>query len=370
VRIEPFRLERYFARYEFAARYSLCSSDCDGLALSDLLTMADGESRSLWEGLRLGYTESRGAPWLRQEIASLYDGVSPEDVMVLTPEEGILAAMNCLLQPGDHVVCMFPGYQSLYQVAESLGCMVSRWQPSEGEGWRFDPDGLEALIRPNTRLVVCNSPHNPTGYLLPRDEFERMLAIVRQHGLYLFSDEMYRFLELDTHDRLPAAVERYERSVSLFGMSKTFGLAGLRLGWLVTSDRPLMSALCSFKDYTTICNSAPSEVLALIALRARETIIRRHLERIKRNLCVIDEFMGRHRGRFSWVRPRAGTVAFPRLHDGVGASRFCESVIRDTGIMLLPSTVYDYGDVHMRLGFGRDNLPEAIAALDVYLAAH
>ncbi len=368
--IEPFRLERYFARHEFAARYSLCSSDCDGLALADLLAMADEESRSLWERLTLGYTESQGAPWLRREIASLYQGVQPENILVLAPEEGILAVMNCLLQPGDHIVCTFPGYQSLYQVAESLGCEVSRWQPNEVEGWRFDPAALEGYLRPNTRLLVCNFPHNPTGYLPSQDEFERILAIARQHDLYLFSDEMYRFLELDPRARLPAAVERYPKGVSLFGMSKTFGLAGLRLGWLATRDEQLMGALCAFKDYTTICNSAPSEVLALMALRVRDTIIRRHLERIERNVQVLGEFMDRHSERFSWVCPSAGTVAFPRLRDGTSASRFCERIMQDAGILLLPSTVYDYRDAHVRLGFGRENLPEALAVLDSHLAAH
>jgi len=370
VRIEPFRLERYFARHEFAARYSLCSSDCDGLALRDLLTMADEEGRSLWESLSLGYTESQGAPWLRREIATLYEGVSPDDILVLTPEEGILVAMNCLLRPGDHVVCTFPGYQSLYQIAESLGCEVSRWEPQEAEGWRFAPEALDACIRPNTRLVVWNFPHNPTGHLPPLDAFERMLAVVREHALYLFSDEMYRFLELHPHDRLPSAVERYEKGISLFGMSKTFGLAGLRLGWLVTRDQPLFSALCSFKDYTTICNSAPSEVLAFIALRARETLIERHLCRIQRNLSVFDELVSRRPERFTWVRPVAGTVAFPKLLGQVSASRWCDEVMRGAGILMLPSSVYSYGDEHVRLGFGRENFPEALDALEAYLLAH
>lgn len=365
--IKPFQLERYFAQYEFSTRYLLSSSDCDGLPMRSLLEMADGECRKLWDDLHIGYTESLGHPLLRQEIAGLYRGISAEDVLVIVPEEGILIAMQCILKKGDHAICTFPGYQSLYQVAEAAGCKVTRWMPEEENGWRFNPDFLESNLRENTRLIVFNFPHNPTGSLATQDDYRRILQIAREHDLYVFSDEMYRLLELDAADRLPSACEEYEKAVSLFGMSKTFGMAGARIGWLATRDRELYGKLAAYKDYTTICSSAPSEILSIIALRNREAIVERHLGRVRRNLGLLDEFFTEHADLFEWVRPRAGTIAFPRYKGTEGAYALCQRLVREAEIMLLPSTVYDYDDRHVRVGFGRENLTKGIIALNDFL---
>lgn len=365
--LPPFKLERYFAEYEFATRYLLSSSDCDGLALRDLLGLADGETRALWDDLTLGYTESAGHPLLRAEIAGLYQGITPADCLVVVPEEGIYIALNSILRPGDHVICTYPGYQSLYELAAGLGCEVTRWQPDEASGWKFDLDFLERSIRPDTKLLIVNFPHNPTGYLPSRADYQRIVDLARQHQLYLFSDEMYRFLEYDPATRLPSACELYERAVTLFGMSKTFGLAGTRLGWVVTRDAELYAKMAAFKDYTTICSTAPGEILSLIALRARESIIARHQARLKRNLALLDSFFADYPDRFTWVRPTAGTIAFPRYLGSQNTSDFCRQVVREASILLLPSAVYDYDDRHFRLGFGRENMPEALEKFREYL---
>jgi len=365
--ILPFKLERYFAQYEFNTRYLLSSSDCDGLAMQFLLEIADGECRKLWDKLHIGYTESLGHPLLRQEIASLYKGIAPEDVLVIVPEEGIFIAIQSILKKGDHAICTFPGYQSLYQVAEDAGCEVTRWMPEEEHGWRFNPAFLEEHLQPNTRLIIFNFPHNPTGSLPTQEDYRRILDFARQHDLYVFSDEMYRLLELDEADRLPSACEEYEKAVSLFGMSKTFGMAGARIGWLTTRDRELYAKLAAYKDYTTICSSAPSEILSIIALRNWETIVAGHLARVRRNLGLLNGFFAEHADLFEWMRPRAGTIAFPRFKGKEGAYAFCQRLVKEAEIMLLPSTVYDYDDRHVRVGFGRENLPDGLGKLDEYL---
>lgn len=365
--LNPFHLERYFAQYEFSVRYLLSSSDCDGLRQQDLLTLADAETRALWENLTLGYTESQGHPLLRAEIAKLYPGLAASDCLVVVPEEGIFLTMHALLQPGDHVICTFPGYQSLYEIAQGLGCSVTRWQPHEADGWRFDPDDLAAAIRPTTKLIVVNFPHNPTGYLPSQADFQRILELARAHDIYLFSDEMYRFLEYSPSDRLPAACAAYPRAVSLFGMSKTYGLAGLRIGWLATQDRNLLARILTLKDYTTICSSAPAEILALIGLRAHDQIVATHQARLAHNLRLLDDFFAAYPDLFSWARPHAGTIGFPRLAPGIDALAFCQELVQRAGVMLLPATVYDYGSQHVRLGFGRANLPVALAELRAYL---
>ncbi len=365
--LRPFKLERYFAQYEFSVKYLLSSSDCGGWLLSDLLQLADGETRRLWNDLALGYTESLGHPLLREEIASLYQGIAARDCLVVVPEEGIFLAVNAIARNGDHIICTFPGYQSLYEVVEGLGCDVTKWMPEEGNGWRFNPDTLEAQIRPDTRLIIVNFPHNPTGYLPTREDFQRIVDIARKHNLYLFSDEMYRYLEYDPGDRLPSACEVYEKAISLFGMSKTFGLAGLRIGWIMTRDSDIYGKMAALKDYTTICSSAPSEILSIIALRSRGKIVGIHRARIERNLELLDRFFEEFDDLFEWIRPKAGTIAFPRLKGDRDSFDFCQKIVREANIMLVPSAVFDYDNRHFRLGFGRENMPEALDYLRAYL---
>jgi aspartate/methionine/tyrosine aminotransferase len=365
--LKPFKLERYFAKYEFSVKYLLSSSDCDGLSQNELLELADDETRYLWDNLTLGYTESLGHPLLREEISKLYQGINADDCLVIVPEEGIYIAINSILQKGDHVICTFPGYQSLHEIAEGLGCEVTKWKPQEENGWRFNPDFLEQQIKPDTKLIIVNFPHNPTGYLPVKEDYQKIVDIARKHNAWLFSDEMYRYLEYSLDSRLISACEVYEKAVSLFGMSKTFGMAGARIGWVITRDRDLFAKMAAFKDYTTICGSAPSEILSIIALRAKEKIIASHLTRIARNLNLLDDFFNEYKDMFEWVRPKAGTIGFPKLKAKTDTLEFCQKVIKEANIMLLPSTVYDYGNKHFRLGFGRKNMPEVLEKFREYL---
>lgn len=364
--LHPFALEQYFAKYEFTTKYLLSSSDCDGLVQKELLALADDETRSLWDHLTLGYTESLGHPMLREEIAKLYSGITSENVLCVVPEEGIFLALHAILTSGDNVICTFPGYQSLYEIAEGIGCKVTKWEPNEEQGWRFDPEFLEKNIQSNTKLLVINFPHNPTGYLPSLEEYTKIIEIAKKHNLFVFSDEMYRFLEYENKNRIPSACEIYDNAISLFGMSKTFGMAGVRVGWVVTKNAEIYQKMATHKDYTTICGNAPSEILSIIALRRKEYIIQNHLQRINRNLRILEAFFKKHEDRFSWVKPKAGTICFPRLVQG-NAYDFCQKVVNETSIMVLPSTVYDYGDVHIRIGFGRENFPEILEKFEKYI---
>ena len=369
MRLAPFQIERYFAEHEFETPHLLSCADCDGLPLSQVLETADDETKALWENLALGYTMAQGLPLLRAEIASLYGGVSADEVLVAAPEELIFIAMNCLVRNGDHVICTFPAYQSLYQVAEGLHCEVTFWEAEERHGWRFDPVKLEAAIRPSTRLIIVNFPHNPTGFLPSRDDFDAVVDIARRHEIVLFCDEIYRFLEHDPATRLPAAAEVYERAVSLGGVTKTLGLAGTRIGWIVTRDTRLFKRVVGFRDYTTVCNSAPGEILALAALRRRDDMWQRNLALVKRNLEHLDGFIAKYSGLFSLVPPKAGTVCLARLlPEGLGMGDVAREALREAGVMVAPSGLFDYGDRHLRFGYGREAFPAALAAFDGFLA--
>lgn len=367
MKIKPFELERYFAKYEFSVQYLLSSSDCDGMKMTDLLKLADPEAKQLWDELTLGYTESQGLPQLREEIAKLYQGITADDVLVAAPEECIFIAMNALLEDGDNIICTYPGYQSLYEIAQSLGCSVTKWEPQEDANWQFDPEFLRSSITPKTKLIIVNFPHNPTGSLPDKAVFDEIVAIAKEKNICLFSDEMYRFLEYNEEDRLTSAVEVYDNAISLFGMSKTFGLAGLRIGWVVTKNRTIYKNMTTLKDYTTICSSAPSELLALIGLRAKETIIADNLNKIEHNLDLLEQFFAKHSDTFSWAKPKAGTICFPKLLLDMNATDFCKKVVEDAQLMVLPSSVYGYDDKHIRIGFGRQDMPEALDILEQWL---
>ena len=371
MRICDFALERYFARWEFNSRYLLCASDVQGYPLADLLALADDESRALWDGLRLGYTESTGHPLLRAEIASLYDRVTADEVLTFVgAEEGIFLSMHALLGAGDHAVVVWPAYQSLHEVARSIGADVTL-VPLDPADWSLDIDAIEAALRPTTRVIVINFPHSPTGAVLDTTSFERLATLAEERRITLFSDEVYRFLELDGSTQPPAAVDRGRLTVSLGVMSKAFALAGLRVGWIATHDATLLRRIAALKDYTTICGSAPSEVLALIGLRARAHVLARSRALIAENLPLLDDFFARNADQFDWIRPRGSSVGFPRL---IGAEpgtidRFCAELVEREGVLLLPGSQFGHAGNHFRVGFGRTDMAEALEPLERF-ASH
>ena len=365
--LTSFKLERYFAKYEFNAEYLLCSSDCEAMSIADLLALEEGAGEK-FQQVWLGYTESQGSPSLRKEIAKIYGTIQPDEILVHTgAEEAIFLFMQAVLEQGDHVIVHSPCYQSLTEIAKGIGCEVSLWQAREENNWALDLDEIREFLRPNTKAIVVNTPHNPTGYLMSRADFESVNQFAQENNLLLFFDEVYRESEYDSSLRLPSACNMGEHAVSLGVTSKTYGLAGLRIGWIATKNKKIYESMASLKDYTTICNSAPSEFLSEVALRNRQKLIERNLGIIKSNLEVMDEFFTRHADLFSWVRPQAGSMGFPKLIRG-NIEEFCDMVVRKAGVLLLPGTIYDDTGNHFRVGLGRKNLPQAVEKVEEYLS--
>ena len=359
----PFKLERYFAKYEFNTEYLLCSSDCEAMSIADLLTLEEGAAEK-FQNIWLGYTESQGSPSLRNEIAKVYETIQPEEILVHAgAEEAIYLFMHAVLKQGDHVIVHTPCYQSLFEVAKSIGCDVSFWQAREENNWALDLDELKLLLHPNTKVIVINTPHNPTGYLMSRADFDAVNRFAQENDLLLFFDEVYRESEYDPSLRLPAACDMGGHAVSLGVTSKTYGLAGLRIGWIATKSKKIYADMASLKDYTTICNSAPSEFLAEVAMRNRQKLIDRNLEIIKSNLSIMDSFFNHHSSLFTWIPPQAGSMGFPKLLKG-DIEEFCDKVVREEGVLLLPGTMYDDTGNHFRVGLGRKNLPQAVERLE------
>jgi aspartate/methionine/tyrosine aminotransferase len=369
MQIKPFRIEQYFGKYEFTARYLLSSSDAESRTIQELLDLEPGAHDRFLKHW-CGYTESPGAPDLREAIAAIYHQLSSDDVLVLAAaEEGIFVFYHALTGPGDHIIVETPCYESGLEVARSTGAQVSEWRRSFENGWAHDVAALEKLVQPNTKIIYINTPHNPTGLLMPASIFRQLLDLAASRGIIVFSDEVYRELEHDPGTRLPPACEAYENAVSLGSMSKSYGLPGLRLGWLASQNPEILRRCLEFRYYTTICNSAPSEFLTALALRHREVLVQRNRELVLHNLQLLDTFLLRRSNRFEWVRPNASPIGFVHLKPEQDVLTFCEKTIRDSGVLLLPGTVYDQPR-HIRFGYGRKNMPEALAQFGAYLDSH
>jgi aspartate/methionine/tyrosine aminotransferase len=368
MKITPFRIEEYMGHYEFSAKYLLSSSDAESQTIADLLALEPG-ARDAFLKHWCGYTESPGAPYLREVLATIYQQIRPDNLVVVSAaEEAIFLFYHALLTPNDHAVVETPCYESALTVPRSTRAAVSEWRRKPEDAWAHDITALEQLIRPNTRAIYINTPHNPTGLLMPPPIFHRVLELASQRGIYILCDEVYRELEHDPAMRLPAGCDCYDRALSLGSVSKTYGLPGLRLGWLACRDTAFLQKIISLKHYTTICSSAPSEFLTALAFRHRQKFIDRNLQIVLRNLRQLCAFFSCHTDLFEWTAPKASTIGFARFKPQHDVQSFCEQVVHQCGVLLLPGTVYDQPH-HIRFGYGRRNMPEALAVLDSWLSA-
>lgn len=372
VKIQPFLIERFYAKYEFSTPYMLSSSDAESFTIEEILNL-DGEQQkeNNVDGMlkfSLGYTESQGSPLLREEIAKLYPSLNKEQILVFSgAEEGIFTFMNAVLSEKDHIIVQSPCYQSLYAVAQANNVDIAYWEMNEEANWKPDIFKLQSLIKENTRAIIINTPNNPTGYNFTDTEFDEIINICRKNNLILFSDEVYRLSEYSNQTRLPNAADKYENAISLGVLSKPLGLPGLRIGWIATQNAKLLKKIKTFKDYTTICSSGPSEFLATIALRNVNKLIDRNYAIVQTNLAVLRKFITQYSILFEWIEPEAGNIGFVRILFSENVETFCLDLIEMKGVLLLPSTTYNYGTQHFRIGFGRKNFPEALSLLEEYV---
>lgn len=364
--LEPFKLERFFVPFEFTARYMLGSSDSESVSIGQLLALEAGATEAFHQHW-LGYTEAPGAPYLREAIKQLYTTIAPEQVLVFAgAEEAVFWYIQAVLQVGDHAIVQTPCYQSHLTLARSTGAEVSEWKLRFEDGWAIDLDWLEAEIRPNTKLIVLTTPNNPTGSHLTHAEQARLIDLASTRGIRLFFDEVYRELEHAPEYKLPAACDLYDKATSLGVVSKSYGLPGLRIGWVATRDSKIFNRLQQLKDYTSLCNSAPSEFLAALALRNRQQLLRRNLEIVHANLKLLDLFFVRWSSLLEWVKPMAGPISFPRLKTGQDVHEFVVDVVDRQSTLLVPGTVYEMPGF-LRMGFGRKDMPEALGRFEHYL---
>ncbi len=372
VALPDFRLEAYLARWEFSARFHMTASDAESISLPDLLMLAEPSDRAAFEQLWLGYLPPAGSESLRHAIASTYTKVSAENVLAFAGGgEAIYTALHSLLQPDDHAIVITPTYQSLETIALSL-CQVTGVALDADDRWKLDLNQVSSAVKSNTKLIAINFPNNPTGKLLSLGEFDQLVEICREHGLWLLSDEVYRLSERPPSLRLPAAVDRYERGLSLSVVSKVHGLPGLRIGWIASRDRQLLQRMERIKHYLSICNSSPSEALAVIALKAGARLIDRNRALIDANLWCVEELFAEFPELFEWSTPDAGMVAYPRYKGADGVETFVQRLIEEANVLLLPASIFQseltpLPPDRFRIGYGRSYVPAGLEVMRDWL---
>ena len=370
--LRTFRLEEYLGEWEFNARHYLTASDAESITLAELLAMGTEDDREGFMTMPLSYIETWGTENLREAVAGTYDSVDAGHVLAFAgAQEAMFWAMQELAGPGDHAVVTVPCYQSMETVTLATGADVSALLMRRENGWALDLDELRGLLRPNTTLVAVNYPNNPTGYVPDEATFRSLVQLCDERGIRLFCDEVYRGIEVDRERTLPQAADLSETALSLNVASKSYGLPGLRVGWLACRDRALLERLEKRKHYTSICNPGPSEYLAAIALRNRERIWERNRGIVAANRPLWEAFFARRPDLFDWEPPVGGCVCFPRYKGG-DVDDFARRLVTEEGVVVLPASVYyselaDAPKDHFRVGLGRLGLEEGLEAFDRFL---
>ena len=372
--LPDFKLETFFSKWEFNAKYHMCASDMESMTLQDLLNLSTEQDKEDWNQLNFKYIETCGSPKLRSAVANSYSKLSSENILAFAgAEEGLYVAMHCILKKDDHAIIITPNYQSSETIPASI-CDVSGIGLEAGNNWNLDVQKIKDAIRPNTRLISINFPHNPTGKVISKQTLNDLIDIVRQRGIYLFSDEVYRLMERNNNIRLPQVADLYEKGLSLNVMSKSYGLPGLRIGWIASQDLNLLHQMEKMKHYLSICNSSPSEFLAVIALQASADILSRNHKIIDDNLKLLNPFFAQNRDLFEWNEPDGGCIGYPKYLGSEGVMAFCERLIKEHGIMLLPGSIYDSANGpspsnHFRIGYGRKAVKEGLRKFQEVLAS-
>ena len=370
--MRDFALEVFFSKWEFAAKYHMTASDIESMTIADLLSMSDQADFESFGNQWLGYTETYGNPELRAEIAKIYETASAADVLCFAgAEEGVYIAMRVLLSANDHAIVIVPNYQAAETLPLNI-CEVTGVPLDPEDNWSLDIDQVKQALKPNTKLISINFPNNPTGTVLVRGCFDELVQLCSERGIYLFSDEVYRLVERDPEIRLPQVADVYERGLSLNVMSKAYGLPGLRIGWIMSRDSEVIQKMERYKHYLSICNSGPSEYLAITALKVRDKILDRNRKIVNSNAAKLDRFFSEFPDVFEWQRPDGGCVGYPKYKGPEGADTFCETLVTETGILLLPPSIYKSELLatpqdRFRIGFGRDNIDSGLEIFRQYL---
>jgi aspartate/methionine/tyrosine aminotransferase len=364
LRYETFTLERWMTRWELDVDYDIAESGILPMSLADLCELITPDSRERLERdlheMSLGYSEARGTIALRSALAATYDRAAAEDILVTTGAiEANFLLFNTLLEPGDHAVVVSPAYQQLHSVPRALGAEVDLWSVVQEDGFAYDLNQLESLVRDGTRLIVINTPHNPTGAMLNAGELQDVVRIADRVGAWILSDEAYRWLEHPGGEALPAPLhDSYERAISVGTLSKPFGLPGLRVGWFA-ANAEIAAKAWSIRDYVSLSPAKMSDAIAKVVIEERDRILPRNAAIIQKNLELAKTWFANNDDLVHWSPPRAGLLAMMRYDLDIPSLELADRLAEDARVMLAPGSTFGI-EHYLRIGIGqRPDLFEA-----------
>lgn len=354
---ETFTLERWMTTWELDVDCDIAESGILPLSLDDIYALVPSRKGVALEralhGTSLGYSEARGSIDLRTALAATYARATPDDILVTTGAiEANFLLFNTLLEPGDHVVAVSPAYQQLHSVPRALGAEVDLWSVVQDDGFAYDLDHLRALVRDDTKLIVINTPHNPTGAMLDSAQLKEVVAIAERVGAWVLSDEAYRWLEHPDGVKLPAPLhDSYERAISVGTLSKPFGLPGLRIGWFA-ANADIASKAWGIRDYVSLSPAKMSDIIAQVVIEQREHILPRNAAIIADNLVTANAFFERNADIVSWQAPRAGLLAMMRYSADIPSMDLANKLAAEARVMLAPGSTFGIEN-HLRIGVGQ-----------------
>lgn len=347
---------------------NLSDSCAEGLNLDELLAL-DPDTLS---NVSLGYAPIKGSLLLRQQIARFHSqGLSAafnaDNVATFCgAQEAIFALMSSILSADDEVIVFTPCYPSLEHLPKVLGAKVHTIALQEKQHWQYDIEALQQLVNSRTRLIIINMPHNPTGSVLNQQQASAICQMAANVGSYILADEV-ALQGYSKSEPLRSLFSEYDKTIHFGVMSKSLGLAGIRIGWAITQDKALLQKMLSVKSYGSICGSAVDEQLARIALLHSEMILARNNQQIRDNIAHFERFMTAYKGLFSWHPPQAGSLALVKFNHAMPIELFAQELANAQQTLILPSRLFGLTGNYFRLGFGRKNFQEGIERLASFI---
>ena len=357
MQLKPFLLDAWLDQYEHSIEFNLAASTGPTWSVNDILALADDEARHRFLNQKLVYSRPAGADSLREAIAEM-QCVPVEAVQVVTgASEALVALMWLAAEPGANVIIPLPGFTTFSALPESLGLEIRTYRVRRENDFCIDPDEIKQLADSNTKLILVNSPHNPTGATISDQELEALHDFAAERGIQLVCDEVYHPIY---HGRSTRSAARLPHATVISDLSKAFSIAGVRAGWMIERDPKRRQQYWTARAYFSICNSTTGEMLAEIAIRNHDVVLGKAQEAATRNLKLLDRFMAEHRDLFGWIPPQGGMTAFPWLLTGENDREFCRAAA-ERGILLAPGDCFDTPG-HFRLGFAAagENFPEGL----------